>query len=158
MCMSAFSFFRTKDSMLTPILVICLLIALNSIFAMGEMALISAKRPRLAALVKRQVRGAERALRLADEPHSFLPTVQIGMTLVSILEGAFGGSQIEEDLALLIRRSDLLRPFANELSIGIVVMGITFAMLVFGDWCPSRLPCSSRKKSQHAFPLFFQRC
>lgn len=140
-------FYRTKDSMLTPILIICLLIALNSIFAMGEMALISAKRPRLAALVKRGVRGAERALRLADEPHSFLPTVQIGMTLVSILEGAFGGSQIEEDLALLIRRSDLLRPFANELSIGIVVMGITFAMLVFGELVPKQIALQHPEKT-----------
>lgn len=125
--------------MLTPILIICLLIALNAVFAMGEMALISAKRPRLEALVKRNVQGADRALRLSDDPHAFLPTVQIGMTLVSILEGAFGGSQIEEDLARFIARIPVFRPFASDLAIVIVVVIITFAMLVFGELVPKQI-------------------
>ncbi|AOX17607.1 hemolysin family protein [Kozakia baliensis] len=125
--------------MLTPILVICLLIVLNGVFAMGEMALISAKRPRLAALVKQGVRGADRALRLADQPQAFLPTVQIGMTLVSILEGAFGGSRIEENLTEIIARISVLKPIASDLSIVVVVLVITFVMLVFGELVPKQI-------------------
>lgn len=125
--------------MFIPILVIVLLIVLNGVFAMGELALISAKRARLAALVKRRVRGADRALRLSEEPHAFLPTVQIGMTLVSILEGAFGGSQIETHVTTWIARIPALRPVAGDLSIILVVIAITFAMLVFGELVPKQI-------------------
>ncbi|WP_040507534.1 hemolysin family protein [Gluconobacter morbifer] len=132
--------------MLTPIFVICLLILLNAIFAMGELALISAKRPRLEVLAKQNVRGAQAALRLAEDPHSFLPTVQIGMTLVSILEGTFGGSQIESTVKDGIATIPLLQPFAGELSIVLVVALITFAMLVFGELVPKQIALQQPEK------------
>ena len=125
--------------MLTPIFVICLLILLNAVFAMGELALISAKRPRLEVLAKQGFRGAPAALRLAEDPHAFLPTVQIGMTLVSILEGTFGGSQIEANIREWIATVPALHPFAGELSIVLVVAIITFAMLVFGELVPKQI-------------------
>lgn len=125
--------------MLTPILVICLLIFLNAVFAMGEMALISAKRPRLEVLAKQGVRGATTAIRLAEDPHSFLPTVQVGMTLVSILEGTFGGSQMESTVTAWIANIPALRPFAGEISIVLVVAMITFTMLVFGELIPKQI-------------------
>ncbi|MBS1101521.1 HlyC/CorC family transporter [Gluconobacter sp. Dm-62] len=125
--------------MLTPILVICLLIFLNAVFAMGEMALISAKRPRLEVLAKQGVRGATTAIRLAEDPHSFLPTVQVGMTLVSILEGTFGGSQMESTVTAWIANIPALRPFASEVSIVLVVAMITFTMLVFGELIPKQI-------------------
>jgi len=125
--------------MLTPIFIICLLILLNGVFAMGELALISAKRPRLAVLAKKGVRGADRAMRLADDPHGFLPTVQVGMTLVSILEGTFGGSQLESTVTAWIYQVPVLRPFAGELAIVFVVAMITFAMLVFGELVPKQM-------------------
>ncbi|MFT8612636.1 MAG: hemolysin family protein [Gluconobacter oxydans] len=125
--------------MLTPILVICLLIFLNAVFAMGEMALISAKRPRLDVLAKQGVRGATTAIRLAEDPHSFLPTVQVGMTLVSILEGTFGGSQMESTVTAWIANIPSFRPIASEVSIVLVVAMITFAMLVFGELIPKQI-------------------
>ncbi|GEC59715.1 hemolysin family protein [Gluconobacter oxydans] len=125
--------------MLTPILVICLLIFLNAVFAMGEMALISAKRPRLDVLAKQGVRGATTAIRLAEDPHSFLPTVQVGMTLVSILEGTFGGSQMESTVTAWIANIPSLRPIASEVSIVLVVAMITFTMLVFGELIPKQI-------------------
>ncbi|MBF0875305.1 HlyC/CorC family transporter [Gluconobacter cerevisiae] len=125
--------------MLTPILVICLLIFLNAVFAMGEMALISAKRPRLEVLAKQGVRGATTAIRLAEDPHSFLPTVQVGMTLVSILEGTFGGSQMEGTVTPWIADIPSLRPIASEISMVLVVAIITFAMLVFGELIPKQI-------------------
>lgn len=125
--------------MLVPILTIILLIFLNGIFATGELALISAKKPRLLHLAREGIPGAERALKLAERPHNFLPTVQIGMTLVSILEGAFGGSQLEEHVRLWIGKVIFLRPFAGELSIGVVVALITIAMLIFGELVPKQI-------------------
>ncbi|MBF0858987.1 HlyC/CorC family transporter [Gluconobacter sp. LMG 31484] len=125
--------------MLTPILVICLLIFLNAVFAMGEMALISAKRPRLEVLAKQGTRGATTAIRLAEDPHSFLPTVQVGMTLVSILEGTFGGSQMESTVTAWIANIPSLRPIASEVSIVLVVAMITFTMLVFGELIPKQI-------------------
>ncbi|AAW60396.1 hemolysin family protein [Gluconobacter oxydans] len=125
--------------MLTPILVICLLIFLNAVFAMGEMALISAKRPRLDVLAKQGVWGATTAIRLAEDPHSFLPTVQVGMTLVSILEGTFGGSQMESTVTAWIANIPSLRPIASEVSIVLVVAMITFTMLVFGELIPKQI-------------------
>lgn len=125
--------------MIVPLLVIALLILVNGVFATGELALISARKARLAQLVRDGVQGAERALRLAEQPQNFLPTVQIGMTLVSILEGTFGGTQIEEHVRCWITQSALLRPFAGELSIILVVALITFAMLVFGELVPKQI-------------------
>lgn len=125
--------------MMIPVLTILLLIFLNGIFATGELALISAKRARLSNLAQKKVAGAERALKLAENPQNFLPTVQIGMTLVSILEGAFGGSQLEDDVQRLIERLAVPQPFAGELAIIIVVALITFAMLVFGELVPKQI-------------------
>lgn len=125
--------------MVIPLLTVVLLIALNGVFATGELALISAKKPRLQRLAREGVPGAERALKLAERPHNFLPTVQIGMTLVSILEGAFGGSQIEEHVRSWISVVPILAPFADELSIGLVVALITGAMLVFGELVPKQI-------------------
>lgn len=125
--------------MLTPVFIICLLVLLNAAFAMGELALISAKRPRLEVLARQGVRGAAAALRLSEDPHAFLPTVQVGMTLVSILEGTFGGSAIEDSVRVWVARIALLRPFANEISMVLVVAAITFVMLVFGELVPKQI-------------------
>lgn len=122
-----------------PVLIIFLLILLNALFAMGEMALISVRRVRLVSLQEQGVSGAGRALKLADDPQSFLPTVQIGMTLVSILEGTFGGVQIEAALTPRLEAIPALRPFADHLSMILVVVTITALMLVMGELVPKQL-------------------
>ncbi|MDG6095513.1 hemolysin family protein [Acetobacter sp. AN02] len=121
------------------VLIVFLLILLNALFAMGEMALISVRRVRLAGLQEKGVKGADRALRLSDAPQSFLPTVQIGMTLVSILEGTFGGIQIEAALTPRLEAIPALRPFAGNLSMIIVVLAITTLMLILGELVPKQL-------------------
>ncbi|MCQ8241962.1 hemolysin family protein [Rhizosaccharibacter radicis] len=125
--------------MLVSIVVILLLVLLNGLFAMGELALISARRARLAVLARRGVPGAERARHLADDPQSFLPTVQVGITLVSILEGTFGGASIAADLAPRLARIPALAPFASELSLALCVVVITALMLVLGELVPKQL-------------------
>ncbi|NPD65854.1 HlyC/CorC family transporter [Lichenicola cladoniae] len=125
--------------MILSMVVILLLVLLNGVFAMGELALISARRARLAVLVRRGVPGAERAKLLADDPQSFLPTVQVGITLVSILEGTFGGASIAADLAPKLARIPALAPFAHELALTLCVIVITSLMLVLGELVPKQL-------------------
>ncbi|NHN89661.1 hemolysin family protein [Acetobacter conturbans] len=125
--------------MTVSILIILLLVVLNGVFAMGELALISVKRPRLVMLQTQGVRGADRALKLADDPQSFLPTVQIGMTLVSILEGTFGGVKIEAALTPWLAQFPAIAPFAEDVSMIVVVVAITALMLVLGELVPKQL-------------------
>ena len=80
------------------ILVILLLIVLNGLFSLSELALVSARRARLAVLERKGVAGAAAARRLAEDPQRFLPTVQVGITLVSVLTGVFGGARIAAHL------------------------------------------------------------
>ena len=119
--------------------VILLLIVINALFAMGEMALVSARQARLAELASRGVRGAEMARTFSADPKLFLPTVQVGITLVSVLEGSFGGAQLEGKVAPLLASIAVLRPIADELAFVLVVVTITFLMLVLGELVPKQL-------------------
>nr|WP_298796960.1 hemolysin family protein [uncultured Acetobacter sp.] len=132
--------------MTISILIIFLLVILNAVFAMGELALISVRMPRLAILREQGVRGADRAMRLAEDPQIFLPTVQVGMTLVSILEGTFGGVQVEAHLTPMLEQIDFLRPVAAQVSMVLVVIAITALMLVLGELVPKQLALREPEK------------
>lgn len=106
---------------------------------MGELALISSRKTRLVAMQHQGVKGVERALRLIDQPQSFLPTIQVGITLVSIFEGAFGGSRIEIYLGYWLKQFSFIGSWADDLSILVVVLVITFFMLIFGELVPKQL-------------------
>ena len=97
--------------------VILVLILLNGAFALSELALVSANRARLAVLERKGVAGAARARALADDPQRFLPTVQVGITLIGILTGVFGGAQVAAWLRPLIAQVPLLAPLAGSLSL-----------------------------------------
>ena len=81
------------------ILVILLLIVLNGLFSLSELALVSVRRARLAVLERKGVKGAAAARALSDDPQRFLPTVQVGITLVSVFTGVFGGARIARSSA-----------------------------------------------------------
>ena len=81
------------------LLIILLLIVLNGVFAMSELALVSVRKARLLVMERQGVPGASKARQLADDPQRFLPTVQVGITLVSVLAGVFGGARISQRLA-----------------------------------------------------------
>ena len=125
--------------MAVSIILVLLLVLLNGVFAMGELALISARRPRLAVLERRGVSGAARAAPLAGDPQRLQPTVQVGITLVSIIEGTFGGARIAGNLTPHLARLPALRPFAGELALALVVIVITALMLVLGELVPKQL-------------------
>lgn len=121
------------------IIVILLLIVLNGLFALSEMALVSANRNRLAVLEAQGVRGAGRARRLAEDPQRFLPAVQVGITLVGILAGAFGGARLSAFLAPVLAGVPILAPFADTLAVALVVVGLTYLSLVVGELVPKQI-------------------
>ncbi|CAI3922771.1 Hemolysin-related protein [Commensalibacter communis] len=125
--------------MIISIIIIICLIFLNGIFAMGELALISSRKTRLVTMQRQGIRGADRAIRLMEDPHSFLPTIQIGITIVSIFEGAFGGARLEAGLSGWLSTFPVIGSLADDISIFVVVLVITFFMLVFGELIPKQL-------------------
>ena len=121
------------------ILVIFLLIVLNGLFAMSEMALASSNRSRLGILEAQGVRGAARARRLAEDPQRFLPAVQVGITLIGILSGAFGGARLSAQLTPVLEGLPLLAPIADSLAVTLVVVCITYFSLVVGELVPKQI-------------------
>jgi putative hemolysin len=120
------------------ILFILLLLIANGLFAMSEIALVSARKARLQRQAERDV-GARVALELANAPDRFLSTVQIGITLIGILAGAFSGATISEQLAERLNRIPSLAPYSKAVSLVVVVMTITYLSLVVGELVPKRL-------------------
>ena len=82
------------------LIILAILILLNGVFALSELALVSARRAMLTLMERRQVRGAARARALADNPQAYLPASQFGITLIGILTGVFGGAQLGTRLAV----------------------------------------------------------
>ncbi len=126
-------------SIVVEILVIVLLIGLNALFALGELALISSRRARLAVMARQGVRGAELARRLAEDPQRFLPTVQVGITLIGILAGVFGGARISEHVAAWLTSLAMPHRLADELALAMIVVVITYLSMVFGELVPKQL-------------------
>jgi len=119
--------------------VVLLCILVNGFFAMAEMALVSANRLRLLARAKAGSRGAAKALKLLDRPESFFPTVQVGITLVGVFTGAFGGATLAEPLAGYFSDIPALAGYAASLGLGVVVAAITYLSIVAGELVPKRL-------------------
>ena len=142
---------------LTEIVIILVLIALNGLFSMSEFALVSAKRTRLKQRAEEGDTRADVALKLANEPTPFLSTIQIGITLVGIFAGAFGGSTIAKELAAYLREFPALAPYSSGLSITLVVVLITYLTLIFGELVPKRLALNNAESiaSAVAKPMFY---
>ena len=119
--------------------IILLLLAINGVFAMTEIAVVSARKGRLKRLADDGDSRAQVALDLAESPNRFLATVQIGITLVGILAGAFGGATIAEELAGIFQSIPFLAPYGEGLGLAIVVVVITFLSLILGELLPKRI-------------------
>ena len=125
-------------SLSLEILVVFLLILVNGLFAMSELALVSLRRARLTVLERQGVRGAATALALAEDPQRFLPTVQVGITLVSVLAGVFGGARITADLEAWLLTIPAVAPFAGTVAFTSVVVLTTYLTLVIGELVPKQ--------------------
>lgn len=119
---------------------------LNGFLAMSEIAFVSAKRFRLEEKAKKGSQSAEKALVLLSDPEKFLSSVQIGITLVGILAGAFGGYAMAEDLTPLINQIEYLRPYSLEISFAIIVTIITYLSLVIGELVPKSIALNNPEK------------
>lgn len=123
----------------TEIVLVLLLLLVNGVFAMSEIAVVSARKARLQQRAEGGNAGARRALELAENPNRFLATVQVGITMVGILAGAFGGATIAEPFAEHLRGYPALAPYAEGLALGVVVLAITYLSLIVGELVPKRI-------------------
>ena len=121
------------------ILIILLLIVVNGIFAMSEMAVISSRKERLQQWINEGHPKARKAMDLALAPGHFLSTVQVGITLIGIMAGAFGGTTVADKLAIYLQAYPLIAPYAPTVSLFVVVLAITYCSLIIGELVPKRL-------------------
>jgi len=123
---------------MTEVIILLLLIFLNALFVMSEIALVSARKGRLEGMANKGDLKAKAALDLAENPEKFLSTAQIGITLISILTGVYSGEKFGKDLQPFIERFDLLRPYASTIATSIVVIIVTFLSIIFGELIPKK--------------------
>ena len=125
--------------MFLEIAIVLALIALNGVLAMSELAVVSARPARLKVRAERGERGAAVALRLAEDPGRFLSTVQIGITLVGVLSGAFSGATLGARLANSLPALGVPPDLADGLGVGLVVLAITYLSLIAGELVPKQI-------------------
>ncbi|MDQ0453739.1 hemolysin family protein [Rhizobium paknamense] len=125
--------------MFAEILIVVLLTFLNGVLAMSELAVVSARAARLKVLAEQGHRGAAVAIRLGENPGRFLSTVQIGITLVGVLSGAFSGATLGARLTQWLVTQGFSEPLANALGVGSVVVLITYLSLIIGELVPKQI-------------------
>ncbi len=125
------------------IIIIIVLILLNGVFAMAEIALISARKARLEAQANKGDARAKEALALATHPEKFISTTQIGITLIGILNGIFSGENIKGDIITFLNQYEFIRPYSNGTATAIVVILVTYLSLVLGELLPKRIGLSN---------------
>ena len=122
------------------IVVVLLLVVLNGMFAMTELAVVSSKKSKLHARAERGDRGARAALKLSEEPTQFLSAVQVGITLIGILAGAYGQASIAGQLDIMLETNvPALAPYSEIISTALVVVLITYFSLIVGELVPKRI-------------------
>lgn len=119
--------------------IVTVLIVVNGLLSMSELAIVSSRPARLAGLVEKGVTGSRRALALASDPGKFLSTVQIGITLIGVLSGAFSGATLGQRLTAWLIENGLAKGWADTIGVGIVVSVITYASLIVGELVPKQI-------------------
>jgi len=128
------------------ILVLSILILLNGFFALSEIALVSSKKSRLEQMRLEGSKGAKRALHLLDDSENFLSAVQVGITLIGIVTGMYGGMNIAEDVTPFFQQFAIVAPYAHEISLSITVIIITYFSIVIGELVPKTIALSNPEK------------
>ena len=128
------------------IAIVTALILLNGLLAMAELAVVSSRRSRLQAMADRNVVGSRRALSLASDPGKFLSTVQIGITLVGVISGAFSGATLGLRLSDWLADLGIASGVAEPLGVAIVVALITYASLIVGELVPKQIALRNPEK------------
>jgi len=120
-------------------IILGVLIFLNALFSMSEIALVSARKGRLEHLAEKGNKRAQRALELSNHPELFLSAVQIGITLISILTGVYSGEKFSEDLLPHLIQQGIEPELADPLATLIIVVVVTFVSIIFGELIPKRI-------------------
>ena len=128
------------------LLIILVLILLNGFFALAELAVVSARRSRLQLRAEKGSALAKKVLAVQANPAAFLSTIQVGITSVAILSGAFGESLLAGPLAALLADIPPLAPWASEISLVLVVLLITYLSVVIGELVPKRLALAGAER------------
>jgi putative hemolysin len=125
--------------LLTEILIVVVLTVINGLLSMSELAVVSSRPARLKVLSDQGNRGAATAMRLAEDPGRFLSTVQIGITLVGVLSGAFSGATLGTRLSAWLGTHGFSQSAADTLGVGLVVVVITYLSLILGELVPKQI-------------------
>jgi putative hemolysin len=128
------------------ILVVLLLLLCNGFLALSEIAVVSARRPRLAQRAARGDASARAALSLAESPTRFLSTVQVGITLIGILSGAYGGATIADKLATVLNGYPSIALYSEAVAVGIVVVILSYVSVIVGELVPKRIALSNPER------------
>ena len=134
------------SSITIEILTILVLIIVNGVFSMSEMAIVSARKVRLQHQANQGDTKARAALELAEAPNRFLSTVQVGISLIGILTGAFGGATLADKLASYLRLIPGLAAYSHPIAFAIVVLTITYLSLIIGELVPKRLALNNPER------------
>ncbi len=129
--------------MAIPVFIIFLLILVNGIFSMAEIATVSARKSKLDAASKRGDKNAKIVLETLNSPNRFLSTVQIGITLIGVLTGIFSGEQITDDVEAFFKSFASTQRYAHFIAVSSVVVVLTFFSLVLGELVPKRIGLSN---------------
>jgi putative hemolysin len=124
---------------MVEIIILTLLIIVNGLFVMSEIALVSARKARLETMANKGDAKAKAALALAENPEKFLSTAQIFITLIAILTGVYSGEKFGHYLEPYVEKIALLKPYADTISTVIIVIIVTFLSIIFGELIPKRL-------------------
>ena len=128
------------------ILILGLLILLNGFFALSEIALVSSKKSRLDQFRIKKVKGAQTAIKLLQSSESFLSAIQVGITLIGIVTGVYGGIKIADGVAPFFERFETTRAYAGEIALTVTIILITYVSIVIGELVPKTIALSNPEK------------
>ena len=128
------------------IVVLVLLIIINGFFALSEIALVSSKKTRLEQEMLKGSNGARTALKLMDNSESFLSAIQVGITLIGIVTGVYGGMNIADDVSPFFEKFEPIKEYAGEIALVITIILITYLSIVIGELVPKTIALSNPEK------------
>ena len=139
------------------LIVLGFLIVLNGFFALSETALISSKKARLEQYKVKSSSGAKIALKLLENSEVFLSAIQVGITLIGIITGVYGGMSIADDIAPFFLQYDFTREYAHEIALSLTVIGITYISIVIGELVPKTIAMNRPEKIaiRVAVPVYY---
>ena len=134
------------NSDIVELLILFCLILANGFFSMAEFAIISSSEAKLHELRDAGIAGASMVIELLEKPGRFLSAIQVGITLIATLAGAFSGISFSEPVAKIIREIEPIAPYSKELALGLVVLGVTYVTLIIGELAPKKIALQHPEK------------